>query len=345
MQKVAVLGAGSWGTALSIVLADNGHDVRLWTHRQEQAELINTTHKNDKYLDVTIPKEINAYHDLKSAVKDVTAIVIVVPTKAIREVCKQLNEVLEQKVNIIHASKGIEPVSLKRVSEMISDELSQYENEDIVVLSGPSHAEEVALRQPTTVTVSALNIELAKHAQDLFINEVFRVYTSPDIIGIELGGALKNIIALGAGISDGLGYGDNAKAALITRGLAEIARLGTTLGANPLSFLGLPGVGDLIVTCTSVHSRNWRAGNLLGKGNNLDDVLEQMGMVVEGVRTVKAAHQFANEQKVEMPITTGIYQVIFEDKDPRDVVDQLMNRTKREEMDDLAKLLMERYSQ
>ncbi|APC48424.1 glycerol-3-phosphate dehydrogenase [Virgibacillus halodenitrificans] len=345
MQKVAVLGAGSWGTALSIVLADNGHDVRLWTHRQEQAELINKTHKNEKYLDVTIPKEINAYHDLKSAVKDVTAIVIVVPTKAIREVCKQLNEVLEQKVNIIHASKGIEPVSLKRVSEMISDELSQYDNEDIVVLSGPSHAEEVALRQPTTVTVSALNIELAKHAQDLFINEVFRVYTSPDIIGIELGGALKNIIALGAGISDGLGYGDNAKAALITRGLAEIARLGTTLGANPLSFLGLPGVGDLIVTCTSVHSRNWRAGNLLGKGNNLDDVLEQMGMVVEGVRTVKAAHQFANEQKVEMPITTGIYQVIFEDKDPRDVVDQLMNRTKREEMDDLAKLLMERYSQ
>ncbi|MCJ0930995.1 NAD(P)H-dependent glycerol-3-phosphate dehydrogenase [Virgibacillus halodenitrificans] len=345
MQKVAVLGAGSWGTALSIVLADNGHDVRLWTHRQEQAELINKTHKNEKYLDVTIPKEINAYHDLKSAVKDVTAIVIVVPTKAIREVCKQLNEVLEQKVNIIHASKGIEPVSLKRVSEMISDELSQYDNEDIVVLSGPSHAEEVALRQPTTVTVSALNIELAKHAQDLFINEVFRVYTSPDIIGIELGGALKNIIALGAGISDGLGYGDNAKAALITRGLAEIARLGTTLGANPLSFLGLPGVGDLIVTCTSVHSRNWRAGNLLGKGNNLDDVLEQMGMVVEGVRTVKAAYQFANEQKVEMPITTGIYQVIFEDKDPRDVVDQLMNRTKREEMDDLAKLLMERYSQ
>ncbi len=326
-------------------MADNGHDVRLWTHRQEQAELINTTHKNEKYLDVIIPKEINAYHDLKSAVKDVTAIVIVVPTKAIREVCKQLNEVLEQKVNIIHASKGIEPVSLKRVSEMISDELSQYDNEDIVVLSGPSHAEEVALRQPTTVTVSALNIELAKHAQDLFINEVFRVYTSPDIIGIELGGALKNIIALGAGISDGLGYGDNAKAALITRGLAEIARLGTTLGANPLSFLGLPGVGDLIVTCTSVHSRNWRAGNLLGKGNNLDDVLEQMGMVVEGVRTVKAAHQFANEQKVEMPITTGIYQVIFEDKDPRDVVDQLMNRTKREEMDDLAKLLMERYSQ
>ncbi|EQB36100.1 MULTISPECIES: NAD(P)H-dependent glycerol-3-phosphate dehydrogenase [Virgibacillus] len=345
MSKIAVLGAGSWGTALSIVLADNGHDVRLWTHRQEQAQQINETRRNEKYLDVEIPSQIDAYSNLKDALSNVSAVVIVVPTKAIREVCQQLNEVTQDdNVTIIHATKGIEPLSLKRVSQMIGEELEGYQEEDIVVLSGPSHAEEVALRQPTTVTVSSINLENAKIAQDLFINEAFRVYTSPDILGIELGGALKNIIALGAGISDGLGYGDNAKAALLTRGLAEIARLGTSLGANPLSFLGLPGVGDLIVTCTSVHSRNWRAGNLLGKGHKLDDVLTEMGMVVEGVRTVKAAYQFAKEQQVEMPITTGIYQVLFEDKDPKDIVEQLMNRTKREEMDDLAKLLMERYS-
>src|SRR5699024_1762453 len=260
MAKVAVLGAGSWGTALGIVLADNGHDVRLWTHRKEQADAINLTHKNENYLEIMIPEQIKAYHDLQEAITNVEAIVIVVPTKAIREVCKNLNGLLDSSsATLIHASKGIEPISLKRVSQMIEEEMEGYQYEDIVVLSGPSHAEEVAKRQPTTVAVSSVNRSNAKIAQDLFINESFRVYTSTDMVGIELGGALKNIIALGAGISDGLGYGDNAKAALITRGLAEIARLGTSLGANPLSFLGLPGVGDLIVTCTSVHSRNWRA--------------------------------------------------------------------------------------
>lgn len=339
MKKVAVLGAGSWGTALAIVLADNGHDVRLWTHKQEQAEVINSTHKNEHYLDVTIPKEIKVYHDLQAATEDVEAVVIVVPTKAIREVCQQLNAVLHHDVVVIHASKGIEPGSLKRVSQMMSEEMKDCQYEDVVVLSGPSHAEEVALRHPTTVTVSSINEENAAFAQSLFINESFRVYTSQDMIGIELGGALKNIIALGAGISDGLGYGDNAKAALITRGLAEITRLGTSLGANPLSFLGLPGVGDLIVTCTSVHSRNWRAGNMLGKGKKLDEVLDQMGMVVEGVRTTKAAYKFATKENVEMPITAGIYQVLFEDREPRKVVEQLMNRDKRQEMDDLASLI------
>lgn len=343
LKKIAVLGAGSWGTALSIVLADNGHEVRLWSHRKEQADVINKTRKNERYLDVDIPHQITAYFQLEEAVDRVHAIIIVVPTKAIRDVCQQLNSILTNRTTIIHATKGIEPITLKRVSEMISEEMTAYNKEDIVVLSGPSHAEEVAERHPTTVTVASENTDNANIAQDLFNSDTFRVYTSSDIIGIELGGALKNIIALGAGISDGLGYGDNAKAALITRGLAEIARLGTSLGANPLSFLGLSGVGDLIVTCTSVHSRNWRAGNLLGKGHKLDDVLEQMGMVVEGVRTVKAAYQFAKDQNVEMPITTGIYEILFEDKDPKIVVEQLMNRAKREEMDDLARLLNERY--
>lgn len=265
MRKVAVLGAGSWGTALAIVLADNGHEVRLWAHRQEHVDEINQTHRNNKYLDVDIPDAITAFHDMKEAVKDADAVVIVVPTKAIREVCQQLKDDIHSSTQIIHATKGIEPGSLKRVSEMISEEIHDFPYENIVVLSGPSHAEEVALRHPTTVSVSAVNLDRARQAQDLFNSENLRVYTSDDILGIEVGGALKNIIALGAGISDGLGYGDNAKAALITRGLAEIARLGTSLGANPLSFLGLSGVGDLIVTCTSVHSRNWRAGNLLGR--------------------------------------------------------------------------------
>lgn len=211
MGKVAVLGAGSWGTALGIVLADNGHDVRLWTHRKEQADVINTTHKNENYLDIRIPKQLIAFHDLEEAVDDVTAIVLVVPTKAIRDVCRQLDTILKHKVTIIHASKGIEPESLKRVSQLIGEEMSEYSQEDVVVLSGPSHAEEVGKRQPTTVTVSSKDIQNAELAQDLFFNESFRVYTSPDIVGIELGGALKNIIALGAGISDGLGYGEDRK--------------------------------------------------------------------------------------------------------------------------------------
>ncbi|WP_010095926.1 NAD(P)H-dependent glycerol-3-phosphate dehydrogenase [Ornithinibacillus scapharcae] len=344
MKKIAVLGAGSWGTALSIVLADNGHDVRLWTHRKEQADQINTTHKNEHYLEIMIPEKIRAFHDMKEAIQGVEVIVLVVPTKAIREVSQQLDKMLDTAPVIIHATKGIEPGTLKRVSQLIDEEMNRINYEDIVVLSGPSHAEEVGQRQPTTVTVASINEDNAKIAQNLFFNEVFRVYTSNDVIGLELGGALKNIIALGAGISDGLGYGDNAKAALITRGLAEITRLGTYLGANPLSFLGLPGVGDLIVTCTSVHSRNWRAGNLLGKGKNLQDVLEQMGMVVEGVRTAEAAYQFAQTENIDMPITFGIYDIIHHGKRPKDVVEQLMNRTKREEMDDLASLLKNRYA-
>src|SRR5690625_2062209 len=337
MRKVAVLGAGSWGTALSIVLADNGHDVRLWSHRQEQVDEINDQHVNRRYLnDVKLPTNIQAFHQIELAIKDVEAIVFVVPSNAMREVCAQIKEKLIKNITIIHASKGIEPDTFKRISEIISEEIPSYPIQNIVTLSGPSHAEEVALRHPTTVTVASKNEEKAKFTQNLFINEFFRVYTSTDVIGVELGGALKNIIALGAGISDGLGFGDNAKAALITRGLAEITRLGTALGANPLTFLGLCGVGDLIVTSTSNHSRNWRAGNLLGKGNSLDEVLSKMGMVVEGVRTTKAAYQLGKEQDVDMPITNGLYEILFNNKEPKLVVEQLMNRDKREEMDDFS---------
>ncbi|RWZ60256.1 NAD(P)H-dependent glycerol-3-phosphate dehydrogenase [Halobacillus fulvus] len=345
MEKVAVLGAGSWGTALAIVLADNGHQVGLWAHREELANEINTSRTNEKYLKgVTIPDNIKADHRLEEVIQNTDHLVFVVPTKAIREVCQDLIGLLDHKVTITHASKGIEPGTYKRVSEIIREEIPSEYYDDIVVLSGPSHAEEVSTRQPTTVTVSADQIEVAEKVQELFMNRQFRVYTSPDIVGVELGGALKNIIALGAGISDGLGYGDNAKAALITRGLAEIARLGTSMGANPLTFSGLTGVGDLIVTCTSSHSRNWRAGYKLGQGNDLDEVLEQMGMVVEGVRTAKAAYQLSLEQGVEMPITAGIYKILFESQHPRDVVDQLMTRIRRHEMEDLTNILDEKMS-
>ncbi|TKC19728.1 NAD(P)H-dependent glycerol-3-phosphate dehydrogenase [Robertmurraya kyonggiensis] len=339
-EKITVVGAGSWGTALALVLADNGHDVRLWGHNPKQIEEINQLHTNKKYLPgVELPNNIVGYNTLKDALNEVETCILAVPTKAIREVLNDMANVRQEPLTIVHVSKGIEPDTLLRISEMIEDEMPEHLLQDVVVLSGPSHAEEVSMRHITTVTVSSKNIEAAEKVQDLFINSYFRVYTNPDIIGVEIGGALKNIIALAAGITDGLGYGDNAKAALITRGLAEIARLGTKMGASPLTFSGLTGIGDLIVTCTSVHSRNWRAGNLLGKGQKLEEVLENMGMVVEGVRTTKAAYQLAEKYQVKMPITTALHNVLFQHANPKDEVDALMTRVKTHEMEDLANVL------
>ncbi|WP_243290074.1 NAD(P)H-dependent glycerol-3-phosphate dehydrogenase [Bacillus sp. FJAT-47783] len=340
MEHIAVLGAGSWGTALALVLSDNGHRVRLWGHRKEHIEEMKNSRVNDQYLpNVPLPENIQMYYQLKLAVEDVKTIVLAVPTKAIREVLQNLQQYLKHPVVIVHVSKGIEPNSLKRISEIIREEMNEKFLQDVVVLSGPSHAEEVSLRQPTTVTSSSDNMKAAEYVQDLFINYYFRVYTNPDVIGVEMGGALKNIIALAAGISDGLGYGDNAKAALITRGLAEIARLGSKMGANPLTFSGLTGIGDLIVTCTSVHSRNWRAGNMLGKGKTLDEVLQSMGMVVEGVRTTKAAYQLAEKYDVKMPITRALYDVLFNGKNSKQAVESLMGRVKTHEMEDLVNIM------
>ncbi|UQD52567.1 NAD(P)H-dependent glycerol-3-phosphate dehydrogenase [Bacillus methanolicus] len=339
-EKVAVIGAGSWGTALAMVLADNGHEVRIWGHKPSQIEEINRAHTNQKYLPgISLPESIIGYSSLKEVLKDIEVAILAVPTKAIREVLGKIREVQETPLTIVHVSKGIEPDTLMRISEMIEEEMPDTLLKDVVVLSGPSHAEEVSLRHPTTVTVSSKNMNAAEKIQDLFINQYFRVYTNPDLIGVEIGGALKNIITLAAGISDGLGYGDNAKAALITRGLAEIARLGTKMGANPLTFSGLAGLGDLIVTCTSVHSRNWRAGNLLGKGKNLEEVLNNMGMVVEGVRTTKAAHQLARKYDVKMPISDALFNVLFNGVNPKDAVDTLMARGKTHEMEDLVNVL------
>lgn len=343
---IAVVGAGSWGTALAMVLADNGHYVRLWSHNDEQVKEINELHTNKRYLPaINLPALIVGYASLSDALAGVESVILAVPTKAIREVIKKIIAVQSSPLTIAHVSKGIEPDTLMRITEMIKEEMPKELLKDVVVLSGPSHAEEVSLRHPTTVTVTSENMEAAEKIQDLFINHNFRVYTNSDVIGVEIGGALKNIIALAAGITDGLGYGDNAKAALITRGLAEIARLGTKMGANPLTFSGLTGIGDLIVTCTSVHSRNWRAGNLLGKGKTLDEVLDNMGMVVEGVRTTKAAYQLAQKYNVTMPITMALYDVLFNGKNAKDAVDVLMARGKTHEMEELVNILDERSTE
>lgn len=336
MKKVSIIGAGSWGTAIAFVLAENGHDCLLWARRDVQSEEINNNHKNSAYLpDISLPDNLKATSNLNEAISHGEIIIIAVPTKAIRPVCSEINEMISEPKLFVHVSKGIEPDSLKRISEMITEEISSSNLKDIVALSGPSHAEEVVQHQPTTVTAASENVEFAEEVQDLFMNKYFRVYTNPDLTGVEIGAALKNIIALAAGITDGLGYGDNAKAALITRGLAEISRLGVKMGANPLTFSGLTGLGDLIVTCTSVHSRNWKAGHMLGQGSSLEEVTAGMGMVIEGVRTTKAAHQLADKYDVSMPLTEALYTVLFEGAQPKQAVDQLMNRMKKQEVEDL----------
>lgn len=333
-EKIAVLGAGSWGTALAKVLDDNGHEVRLWTHNPDQAIEINEEHTNKRYLpDLVLKDSLVAYSDLEKAVDGVDAVIFVVPTKAIRSVAQQLIQVMNTKPVIVHASKGLEQGTHKRLSQIIAEEIPADERQDIVVLSGPSHAEEVVVGDITTITAAAENLEAAEYVQRLFTNHYFRVYTNNDVIGVELGAALKNIIAIGSGAIHGLGYGDDAKAAIITRGLAEISRLGVAMGANPLTFSGLSGVGDLIVTCTSVHSRNWRCGNLLGQGKKIDDILEHMGMIVEGFYTTQAAYELSRELGVSMPITETIYSILYEGKDIKEAASDIMHRDLKSEME------------
>ncbi|GEK90469.1 NAD(P)H-dependent glycerol-3-phosphate dehydrogenase [Alkalibacterium kapii] len=326
-SKIAVLGAGSWGSALASVLVENGHQVNIWTREESQKNEINTNRTNKRYLkEFKFPKEIVAMTDLKQAVSGANAILVVIPTSGIRELAKELNKIIDRKLTIIHASKGLEQQTHKRISVILEEELSDDHTEGIVALSGPSHAEEVVKRDLTTITAASLNQTSAQYVQELFINDYFRVYTNTDIIGVEIGAALKNIIAIGAGIIAGLGYGDNAKAGLVTRGLAEISRLGLELGADPLTFMGLSGVGDLIVTCTSPHSRNWRAGYQLGEGKKIESVLSNMGMVVEGVSTTQAAFELAEEHGIEMPITEAIYEVLYNDAEVKYVLRNLMQR-------------------
>lgn len=332
MKKIAVLGAGSWGTALSMVLAENGNDVRLWGNVPKQINEINEKHTNTDYLPETkLSEKIKGFLNLEEALEDVEVVLFVVPTKVTRSVAQQVSRLLKEKVILVTASKGLEQKSHKRISVILEEEIPAEKREAVVALSGPSHAEEVAVKDLTTITSASTDSEAAIVIQQLFMNDYFRIYTNKDIIGVELGAALKNIIALGAGALAGLGYRDNAKAALMTRGLAEISRLGVAYGADPLTFLGLSGVGDLIVTCTSVHSRNWRAGNLLGKGHNLNEVLENMGMVVEGVTTTEAAYELAATKNIEMPITEAIYNVLYNDADIRETIVTLMTREAKPE--------------
>lgn len=335
-EKVAVLGAGSWGSILASVLDENGHDVWLWSNSQNQVDELNNHHTNEHYIPgYKYSETLHATVDLKEAVDGAKAVLFVVPTKVIRLVANQLVDVLselKQKPLIIHASKGLELGSHKRISEVIAEEIPSDLRREIVVLSGPSHAEEVAKKDITLITSACENLEAAKEVQELFMNNYLRIYTNTDVIGVETGAAFKNVVAIGAGALHGLGYGDDAKAALMTRGLAEISRLGVAFGADPLTFIGLSGVGDLIVTCTSVHSRNWRAGDQLGQGKKLDEVIEDMGMVIEGINTCKAAYELAQQKGIEMPITEAIYHVLYENKDIKEEINLLMRREGKAEL-------------
>ena len=325
-QKIAVLGPGSWGTALAQVLNDNGHEVRIWGNIPEQIDEINEKHTNTRYFkDVVLDENIKAYKELSEALDGVDAVLFVVPTKVTRLVAKQVAELLDHEVVVMHASKGLEPDSHERISTILEEEIPSELRSEIVVVSGPSHAEETIVRDITLITAASKDLEAAKYVQKLFSNHYFRLYTNTDVVGVETAGALKNIIAVGAGALHGLGYGDNAKAAIITRGLAEITRLGVKLGASPLTYSGLSGVGDLIVTGTSIHSRNWRAGDALGRGEKLADIEANMGMVIEGISTTKAAYELAQELDVYMPITQAIYKVIYQDHDIKEAIFEIMN--------------------
>ncbi|WP_217971538.1 NAD(P)H-dependent glycerol-3-phosphate dehydrogenase [Staphylococcus xylosus] len=332
MSKVTVFGTGSFGTALANVLAENGHQVLMWGKNEQTINEINSQHINSKYLkNAQLNDSIVATLDINSAASFSEVYLMALPTKAMREVAKSIDSLLTSKKTFIHVAKGIENETYKRVSEMIEDSISPEHNAGIGVLSGPSHAEEVVIKQPTTVAASSKTPEVSKLTQDLFMNDYLRVYTNDDLVGVELGGALKNIIAVASGVISGMGFGDNAKAALMTRGLAEISRLGEKLGADPITFLGLGGIGDLIVTCTSTHSRNYTLGYKLGEGKSLDKALDEMNMVVEGIYTTKSVYHLAKEVDVDMPITAALYSVLFENRPVDESVKDLMGRGKKAE--------------
>lgn len=317
-MKIAVLGSGSWGTALAKVLVENHHDVTIWGNNSASIDAINQIHQNPHYLPNTmLPAKLQATLDLTQALTEVEMVLLVLPTIAMRSVLTQLKETLHvaaSKPLIVHATKGLELKTHLRISEIIQEVMPRELYSEIVVLSGPSHAEEVAQQDLTTITAASESIEAAQTVQTVFMNDYFRVYTNTDVIGVELGAALKNIIALGAGVLAGAGYGDNSKAALLTRGLAEISRLGIKMGADPLTFIGLSGVGDLVVTCTSPHSRNWQAGRLLAKGKTRQEIEDAIQMVVEGVTTCHSAYELSKTLDVDMPITDALYEMLYVDE-------------------------------
>lgn len=329
MSKITFLGGGSFGTSLAVLLAEKNNTVSIYDRDLEVVNEINTKRRNSKYMDkLIIPKGVTAFDNIDQAVEEADYIVLAVPSHVIRKMCNNLKGKIQNTVPIISIAKGIEENSDKRLSVVIEEELDN----PVVILSGPSHAEEVAMKLPTTLVTTSRNMKYAKEVQDLFMTPYFRVYTNDDIIGVEIGGAVKNIIALAAGIIDGMGYGDNTKAALLTRGMKEISRIGIALGGRTETFYGLTGMGDLIVTCTSMHSRNRRAGLLIGKGMPVDEALKEIGMVVEGVKACRAFYELKEKIGIDMPITDGLYKGLFENKNPKSIVDELMSRDKKNEL-------------
>lgn len=327
MANISVMGSGSWGLGLAILLNNNGHNVKVWSVFSDEIDMLNTEREHKKCLPgVKISENIEFTADTNEAVSSADVIVLAVPSPHTRSTAKLLAPFVKEGQYLVNVGKGIEEETLMTLCEVIKEELPLV---TVAVLSGPSHAEEVGRGIPTTCVIGTAKKEDADYLQSIFMSDVFRVYTSPDMLGICIGGALKNVIALAAGIADGLGYGDNTKAALITRGIAEISRLGIAMGADPLTFTGLSGIGDLIVTCASMHSRNRRAGILIGQGYTKDEAMNEVKMVVEGVYSAKAAYLLSRKYNVEMPIVEQVNQVLFEDKKPDEAVKELMLRDKK----------------
>ena len=332
MAKISVIGSGGWGIALTILLYKNGHELTIWSFDKREAEELKTTRENKTKLpNILLPEDIKVTDNLKEAVDNKDVLILAVPSKAIRSVSKSLKDIIKDNQIIVNVAKGLEEDTLKTMTDIIEEEL-KGKKPQVAVLSGPSHAEEVGKGIPTTCVVSAHNKELTLYLQNIFMNPSFRVYTSPDMLGVEIGGALKNVIALAAGIADGLNYGDNTKAALITRGIKEISLLGVAMGGEQSTFYGLTGLGDLIVTCASMHSRNRRAGILLGQGKTLDEAIKEVNMVVEGVYSAKSALMAAKKYNVEIPIIEQVNAVLFENKNAAEAVNELMIRDKKLEI-------------
>ena len=332
MARISVIGAGSWGIALAVMLNKNGHEVKVWSHRQSQVDQMNDTHTSDKIKGVKLPENMTFTADIEDAAVNADVILIAVPSKATRETAEKLKQFIDNQI-IITVTKGIEEDTLFTQTEILEDVFGA--DKQICVLSGPSHAEEVVVFKPTLVVAGSKNRQTALFVQNLFMNKYFRVYSSPDVKGIEVGAALKNVIALAAGMSDGLGFGDNAKAALITRGIKEISELAVAMGAQAETLSGLTGVGDLIVTCSSMHSRNRMAGFYMGQGMSKDEAMEKVAMVVEGVYSAKAANKLAEKYNIEMPIVNVVNAVLFDGMATKDAVLELMTRSKKDETSDL----------
>ena len=328
-MKIAVIGSGSWGTAVAVTFAKKEYEIYLWSWQQDETDRLNCDRENKEFLPgIKLPQNIICSHSMAECTENADIVICAVPSPATRTTAKALSPHIKEGQILLNISKGLENDSLKTLAEVYAEEIPQAE---IAVMSGPSHAEEVSRNLPTTNVVAANDLKTSQFIQDSLMSENFRLYTSTDVLGVELGGALKNVIALCAGISDGLGYGDNTKAALMTRGIAEIARLGVKMGAKPETFWGLSGIGDLIVTCTSMYSRNRRAGILIGKGKSLSETLEEVHMVVEGVNTAKAALALSEKYDILMPIVKEANEILFEGQPASQAVLDLMTRDKKSE--------------